>query len=231
MPFTSARTRFRQLMLDFRSAMRLLARLRGRTAPVDPAPERTASFYNQRYATKAQKRLPYHLSHYYPLWSVIADRVRGRSVLEVGCGAGQLAALLRDQGVTVYVGFDFSPDAIAIAKTMSVAEFHVADAFTTDLFQTRPFDTIICTEVLEHLTEDRALIQRWPSGVRCLCSVPDFPGTAHVRHFESAERVRDRYADLFSDLSVTTHVRASERPARFFLLDGYRSVAHTASVS
>jgi SAM-dependent methyltransferase len=192
--------------------------------PVQSGVEQGQSFYDHRYATKAHKRLPYHLSHYYPLWSVIADRVRDRAgVLEVGCGAGQLATLLRDQGLTRYVGFDLSPEAIAIARTMiPEGNFLVANAFETDVFATATYDTLLCTEVLEHITDDLDLIRRWPSGVRCICSVPDFPGKAHVRHFDNAAEVIARYGELFGDLRVTTHIRASERPGRFFLLDGVR---------
>jgi SAM-dependent methyltransferase len=207
----------------------LLTRLRriyrAATSPPGPGSERDRAFYDRRYATKPHNRLPYHLSrHYYPLWSIIADRVRSQSgVLEVGCGGGQLAALLRDQGLRLYIGFDFSSEAIGIARRQAPElTFHIADAFDTDLFSTTTYDTIISTEVLEHIDQDRALIQRWPSGVRCLCSVPDFPGKAHVRYFNSADHVRDRYADLFADLQITTHVRPAERSARFFLLDGSR---------
>lgn len=186
--------------------------------------EQGQAFYDRRYLEKADKRLPYHLSHYYPLWSVIADRVSNQaSVLEVGCGAGQLGTLLRAQGIAKYVGFDLSPAAVGIAREQCPGgDFRVADAFETDLFTTLDYDTIICTEVLEHLERDRELIERWPAGVRCVCSVPDFAAKAHVRHFTSADEVTDRYADLFADLVVTTHVRATERAARFFLLDGTR---------
>lgn len=189
-----------------------------------PTGEQGQAFYDRRYRDKAHKRLPYHLSHYYPLWSVIADRLRGcGGVLEVGCGAGQLATLLREQGLARYTGFDLSPAAVEIARGQCPdADFHVANAFETDLFTTSDFDTIVCTEVLEHVDHDLELVERWPTGVRCVCSVPDFPARAHVRHFEAADSAAARYAPLFRDLVVTTHVRATERAARFFLLDGIR---------
>ena len=196
---------------------------RRRVSRQTSAGEKGVGFYDRRYRQKATKRLPYHLQPYYGLWTVIADRVRHRAVLEVGCGPGHLAALLADQGVTQYTGFDFSPAAIDLAKAQRPdLDFRVADAFTTDLFRTARYDTIICTEVLEHIERDRELVETWPRGIRCLCSVPDFPGKAHVRHFKNAEEVRARYQGLFTALTITTIVRASERRARFFLLDGMR---------
>jgi SAM-dependent methyltransferase len=166
----------------------MLRSLMRRVAQQPSSGEQGVGFYDRRYREKASKRLPYHLQPYYGLWTVIADRVRHRAVLEVGCGPGHLAALLADQGVRPYVGFDFSPAAIDLAKTQRPdLDFRVADAFTTDLFRTAQYDTIICTEVLEHIERDRELIARWPSGIRCLCSVPDFPGKAHVRHFDTPD--------------------------------------------
>lgn len=184
--------------------------------------EQGRDFYDQRYQQKAQKRLPYHLSHYYPLWTVIADRVRSSAgVLEVGCGAGQLAALMSAQGLRQYTGFDFSSAAVGIARQHHPSgTFVEADAFETELFLTVTYDTIVCTEVLEHIEADLELIKRWPKGTRCLCSVPDFTAEAHVRHFTSTDEVTARYGLLFDVLSVTTHVRSTERAARFFLMDG-----------
>lgn len=190
-----------------------------------PPPERDADFYTAGYARKTVYQLPYHLSPYFAVWTVIADRVRqaqATRVLEVGCGAGQLAALLLDNGLASYTGFDFSPGAVALARTHApTGTFHVADALTTDLV-TQPVDLILCTEVLEHIDRDRDLIGRWPSGTHSLCTVPDFPGKAHVRHFTSEAAVRARYGDLFRDLSVVTIRKPTEKPGRYFLLDGVR---------
>jgi 2-polyprenyl-3-methyl-5-hydroxy-6-metoxy-1,4-benzoquinol methylase len=201
--------------------LRRVLHLSSHVKPVAGA-EQGREFYDKRYQHKAHKRLPFHLSHYYALWTVIADRVRGvDGVLEVGCGGGQLAALMLRQGLRHYTGFDLSPAAIEIARQQCPdANFIEADAFETDLFSTARYDTIVCTEVLEHIDADRELIGRWRPGVRCVCSVPDCPAKAHVRHFDSEEQVLDRYAALFDDLTVTTHTRATERPARFFLMDG-----------
>jgi SAM-dependent methyltransferase len=187
--------------------------------------EQGRSFYDDRYARKAAYQVPYHLSPYYPVWTVIADRVRdSRAVLEVGCGAGQLAALLLDGGLPSYTGFDLSPVAIELArKNAPKALVHVADAFETDLFATSTFDTLICTEVLEHLNDDHGLIRRWPAGVRCLCTVPDFDATAHVRYFpDGPDQVRERYASFFDHFTIVTIKRPHVRGGRFFLLDGYR---------
>jgi SAM-dependent methyltransferase len=203
--------------------LRILRRTLWQSAVI-PRAEQGADFYNDRYTRKAAYHLPYHLSPYYPIWTVVADRLRHRRahVLEVGCGAGQLARLLIDQGVASYTGFDLSPVAVALAAQNGPGPFLVDDAFTTNLFNTAHYNTIVCTEVLEHVERDRALVARWPTGTRCLFTIPDFWAKAHVRVAESEAWVQDRFGDLFAGLDVTTLKRPAQKGGRFFLGEGVR---------
>src|SRR5438067_3176677 len=104
-------------------AVRSVARRLGLlTEPPGPTGiERDSAWYDGFYTEDDEEyRRPYPQSRYYFLWAVIVDRVRRsglRSVLEIGCGPGQLAAFLLDQGVEQYTGLDFSPVAIEIART------------------------------------------------------------------------------------------------------------------
>lgn len=47
---------------------------------------------------------------------LLKDHVKGKSVLEVGCGSGLVAQNFIDAGATRYVGFDIAENAIAIAN-------------------------------------------------------------------------------------------------------------------
>ena len=141
--------------------------------------ERGTDWYDDDYSTNPHYRVPYYESRYYPVWSVIVDRIRSaghQRVLEVGCGSGQLAAYIVEQGgVESYTGVDFSRQAIELARQMAPkGTFRVGDATDPRTYDV-PADCIVCTEVLEHIDEDLAVLSRFPSGVRCLCTVPDFP--------------------------------------------------------
>ena len=60
----------------------------------------------------------YTKSPYYYLWSIIIEKLNYANpglILELGCGAGQLASLIRDKGFKNYIGIDFSKVAIDIA--------------------------------------------------------------------------------------------------------------------
>ncbi len=185
-----------------------------------------AGFYDRAYREVAEYHVPYNQSRYYFLWTVIVDRTRRdrlRRVLEIGCGPGQLATFLLDQGIEEYVGLDFSPQAIEIARSNAPrARFVVDDARTTEVYNEVEYDVIICTEVLEHIENDLVVLSRFGPGKRCLCSVPNFPEDSHVRHFADAGEVADRYQRFFRELDVMTLLDPRPVPVRAFLLDGIR---------
>lgn len=47
---------------------------------------------------------------------LLAEHVKGKSVLEIGCGSGLVAQKFIDAGATRYVGFDIAENAIALAN-------------------------------------------------------------------------------------------------------------------
>jgi len=171
---------------------------------------------------------PYPLSRYYALWTVIADRIRrgGRQrVLEIGCGNGRLAAFLLELGIEQYVGLDFSPVFINMARRLvSGARFIVEDARTSSIYTEFEYDFIVCTEVLEHIPEDLLVVSRFAAGTRCLCTVPDFPAENHVRHFRDTGEVAQRYGRFFTDFDVVALKGATGSGVGvYFLLDGIRN--------
>jgi len=172
---------------------------------------------------------PYPLSRYYPLWTVIADRIRRAGlhrVLEIGCGNGRLAAALLDQGgVQQYVGLDFSPVFIKMARALVPgAQFVIDDARTSSVYTDFAPEAVVCTEMLEHVEEDLLVVSRFPVGARCLCSVPDFPGENHFRHFRDTREVAARYGSFFSELDVVGFKGATgSGVGMYFLFDGVRN--------
>lgn len=190
--------------------------------------EQSAAYYDQMYAESSEYQQPYTRSRYYFIWSVIVDRVLrsgGSRVLEIGCGSGQLAEFLLDQGISSYTGLDFSQTAINFAKNKDLprATFVQGDARTTNLPTDLEYDVLICTEVLEHITYDLPVISRWPKGTWCLCTVPSFPYVSHVRNFEDTEQVVARYGEFFDDFHVLTLRRPDRPTGQYYLFSGVRN--------
>lgn len=206
-----------------------------RKAPAAPRPkilrvatpdngERPPEWYDNVYENRQEYSVHYTKSVYYPLWTVIIDRLRAmnaRSILEIGCGSGQLAQAVREVLPPVhYYGFDISPVAVEMAaKSNPDYRFEIADALETELYRSVDYDCVIATEVLEHIERDRDVVRSISGGSRFIGSVPNFDSESHVRFFKSASEVKERYESLFDALSVSTII-FSERKAEFYLLDG-----------
>jgi len=185
--------------------------------------EKDAEWYDASFEKSDQWRQHYSLSYYYFVWTVIADRITREgidSILEIGCGPGQLACLIRDKGVKDYHGFDFSSKRIEQAKKVCPEfSFSQQDAFETDLFTTLDYRAVICTEFLEHIERDIDILNRIKSGTIFYGTVPNFPFTSHVRHFRSEDDVISRYEQCFRDVRVDSFP-ANDRGKKFYLIEG-----------
>jgi SAM-dependent methyltransferase len=145
---------------------------------------------------------PYWDSHYFPLYKAAFDeviRLGGKNIIEIGCGSGSFAHLLFDNSSLEYHGFDFSEAAIVKARlrTHRPDRFSVAKA-GDDTPMRRPYDTVVCLEVLEHIERDLDVIEGWKAGAICVCSVPNFDQPDHVRFFQHEDEVLARYDGLIA---------------------------------
>ena len=140
-------------------------------------------------------------------------------VLDMGCGAGHLARLLADRGLTQYVGFDFSAKRLEQAREL-VPEFRfeVADVYETTLFETVDYTTVVCTEFLEHLEGDLEILARGTPGTRLLGTVPNYDADGHVRFFDT--RARSRIATVRASERSTSPRSATRAKTREWLVDG-----------
>jgi methionine biosynthesis protein MetW len=81
------------------------------------------------------------------------------SVLDVGCGPGQLGAELKARGIARVVGIELNPDAARVAAER-LDEVLVTDVETEKLpFADGEFDCIIYGDVLEHLVDPWAVLR------------------------------------------------------------------------
>jgi 2-polyprenyl-3-methyl-5-hydroxy-6-metoxy-1,4-benzoquinol methylase len=84
--------------------------------------------------------------------------VRGKRVLDVGCGKGRLSRVLRDWGANV-VGIDPVPRFLQVASINARGAHFVLGTVTRLPFLDGAFDSLICVEVLEHVPDVEAAIK------------------------------------------------------------------------
>lgn len=103
---------------------------------------------------------PYALEYAFHL----LDDVRGKTVVDLGCGTGENLIPLVERGARV-VGMDISPDLIAIAqKRLNDANLHASvsagDAYNTGL-PDESVDVIFCAALIHHLDIKLARDEMW----------------------------------------------------------------------
>lgn len=99
-------------------------------------------------------------SYLMPKLLPLVGRDVNKTILDVGCGNGWLAEVLHQRGFEVY-GIDASQSGIKIANQRIPGRFFVQDLSKDELpdpLKAIPFDTIISTEVIEHLYNPRGYI-------------------------------------------------------------------------
>jgi SAM-dependent methyltransferase len=161
-----------------------------------------------------------------PLWRAVADRLRrlgARSVVELGCGAGQLAELLQERRqIDGYVGVDFSAVRLAEARTACPdLEFVEAELGAWDGLRVRRYDAVAAVETLEHLEYDLEQVGRIRPGAWLVATVPSFHYPGHVRAFASAGEVKARYGRYLE--AATFEVQPLDvRGALYWVMGGRR---------
>lgn len=192
------------------------------TAPNEEPP----AWYDASFEAEAGQhfRKHYSTSRWYYIWAVIVDRLQATespSVLDIGCGTGQVAAFIKDRGITAYVGFDFSLARLSWARShVTGMRFEVANAYETDLVESVPYNVVVCLEFLEHVDRDLEVLGRLRPGVRFLGTVPNYGGGSHVRYFRNADEVKARYSSHFKRLRVDQYFMPGYSGAMQFLMDG-----------
>lgn len=176
-------------------------------------PEQDSTYYDRLFRfSLGYNALSFRLAPWAGIWRyglMWLLELNPHCVVDLGCGPGHFSHMLSaatqkgrgDSHLQRYIGYDFSPLAIAKAEKRvkdSRFEFHEADLKEKDYVAGTPDDTVyVSFEFLEHIEPDREIVARIPSGHWFICSVPSFDDPGHVRTFSSAEHVMQRYGELF----------------------------------
>ena len=165
-------------------------------------------------------------SEYAPIWKEIVEYLcdnKATSILDLGCGPGQFAEFVAAHMPSVkYVGLDFSRIAIANAQQRCPNYLFEKRELPMSGFDGLPcFDTVVCTEVLEHVENDHEILAALPVGTTMVATVPNFDSFGHIRIFRNEDQVRERYGRLFDNLIV--HCIALSVHNIIWIMYGYRS--------
>ncbi len=158
--------------------------------------EKDVEYYDNIYSNC------YNTSNYMILYqevTKIVSQVANPSVLELGCGLGDLGELLMKQG-TQYRGFDFSEIAVnQCLKKYPQGSFKVGNVYDHESFKPFDYNIAIALEVLEHIN-DLEVIEHLPPGCTFIASVPDYNDPAHLRLY------KDRQTDIVEHFKPYLHI-------------------------
>jgi 2-polyprenyl-3-methyl-5-hydroxy-6-metoxy-1,4-benzoquinol methylase len=113
----------------------------------------------------------------------IFEKIRpwlGKSILEAGCGIGNLTGLLLSQGRVIAA--DMNESYLRIVEDKFYGHSNLKEVLLWDIRQKPPrnlcvpIDTIVCSNVLEHIEDDNSVLKNFyqllPGGGRLIVLVP-----------------------------------------------------------
>ena len=147
-------------------------------------------------------------------------------ILELGCGNGNFAKLLSDNGYKNYLGIDIISNNIKEAKKL-VPNF---DFWAVNVFASRVFSkikeasTIVSFQTFEHLgtrkgNEDIDFLLTFPQGKHFIFSVPNSPYLKEHKRWFELEGWKKRYGDILNYKEAITIQNPKKKDKRSFLFN------------
>ena len=164
----------------------------------------TPEYMNKRfdeideYSNHYSRLNPFVLKMFKNAFDWISEYDKNIQICELGCGSGQFANMLFDNGYIRYTGIDFSSKAIEMARGTNPChknKFICENALTYfEKGEGNIKDTLfISFEMLEHMNRDIELCNMLPCGNTIIFSVPNFKSFNHMRTFNDLESIQSRY--------------------------------------
>lgn len=121
---------------------------------------RSSNINTKKYWDKTWNKGRKMPSIYIKRWQVVSSYIndKDKKIIDVGCGVGWLLAYLREQGYKNLTGTDFSGEAVEQCKKLGFNAF-VSDCQDMREIQDHTYDTVICTETLEHIENPERCFQ------------------------------------------------------------------------
>lgn len=126
---------------------------------------------------------------------------RTARILDVGCGAGDLVALLRSYGYSTVSGVDLSAEQVALAAERGIEGITQQDLFEALAAEPASLDAVVALDVLEHFKPDEVMtvLDEIAGSLR--------PGGVFIARTPNAVSPfggRYRYGDLTHGISYTS---------------------------
>jgi 2-polyprenyl-3-methyl-5-hydroxy-6-metoxy-1,4-benzoquinol methylase len=161
---------------------------------------------------------------YDQFYEMLVGRLKGGSLLDLGCGNGSVRVNLPAGAMRRYVGLDYSAEAIGQLEQRAAElpplpdgqTLLVGDMTDCELLQRTGgnFDVVLLHECLNYVE-----VPRVPDYLRHLCGLMKPGGVVMIRIWE-----RNRYADHVSAIRTALHiveeVTSETQPSIFIVADG-----------
>src|SRR3990172_8352313 len=121
---------------------------------------RGAGYHWEMVSRSVRKRNVFVIARYELIVNLIGNEIKGKKILEIGCGDGILSFLLAQKGAYV-TGIDISKEAIKFARDkcnhMANMDFLLSSAYELT-FREKSFDYVVSSDVIEHLVEPEKML-------------------------------------------------------------------------
>lgn len=169
-------------------------------------------YHWQQISRNIFKRNIYVVARYQLILDLIDKGIKGKKILDIGCGDGVLSYSFAKKGLKV-TGIDNSEKAIKFAeekcKTLKNLDFLIGSACELP-FANRSFDYIVCSEIIEHLKHPEKMLSEikrvWSQKGEVIITTPvkftEKPlDKMHYREY-SKEELRELLERYFKNIEI-----------------------------
>ena len=179
-------------------------------------------FYNRYWAWREKEYMydPDRPPRRVLIAAALLDLPDGAEALDIGCGEGLTGKTLREKfgdGVRL-VGIDISQRAaeLAAARYDEIHVLDISDEDPAELLGAGRFDAITCLEVIEHLFNPQAALEKMHALLK--------PGGALVISFPNFAHWRDRIQCVMGRFPEERHIFDSVEHLHYFTAGSFRKL-------